>query len=161
MAATAFDAVAASLDYPMFVVTAAAGDERSGCLVGFTTQVSISPARFLACLSDKNHTYPVARHAGRLAVHLLPPDRSDLAHLFGEETGDDVDKFASCRWHAGPHGEPLLDDALTWFSGPIVERARFGDHVGFVIEPDAGEAAEVRGYISFAGVKDLDAGHDA
>jgi len=35
----------ASDDYPMYIVTAVAADsgERSGCLVGFTTQCSINP----------------------------------------------------------------------------------------------------------------------
>src|SRR5215208_7631728 len=37
----AFEAIVAQLDYPMFIVTAAAGEERGGCLVGFATQASI------------------------------------------------------------------------------------------------------------------------
>src|SRR4051794_41781759 len=47
------------LDYPMFIVTVAAGGERAGCLVGFATQCSINPPRFLVCLSDKNRTFRV------------------------------------------------------------------------------------------------------
>ena len=49
------------LDYPMFVVTTRAGDEPAGCLVGFASQVSIRPPRFLVGLSKRNHTYRVAR----------------------------------------------------------------------------------------------------
>ena len=45
------------LDYPMFVITVAAGGERSGCLIGFATQAGVDPARFIVCLSDKNHTH--------------------------------------------------------------------------------------------------------
>ena len=37
------------LDYSMLVVTAAANDERAGCLIGFASQVSIHPPRFLVC----------------------------------------------------------------------------------------------------------------
>lgn len=37
------EALTAALDYPMFVVTVAAGGERAGCLVGFATQCSIDP----------------------------------------------------------------------------------------------------------------------
>ncbi len=40
-------ALVTEIDYPMFIVTAAAGGRRAGCLVGFTTQCSIHPPRFL------------------------------------------------------------------------------------------------------------------
>lgn len=37
----------AELDYPMLIVTTRSGGELDGCLVGFSTQCSIDPARFL------------------------------------------------------------------------------------------------------------------
>ena len=55
-----FQEMVAGLDIPMFVVTAASGGERSGCLVGFSTQTSIDPPRFLVCISRANHTFGVA-----------------------------------------------------------------------------------------------------
>src|SRR5205814_612337 len=58
----------------MLIVTAAAGDERDACLVGFSTQTSIHPSRFLACLSRKNRTYRIACAAEHLAVHVVPAD---------------------------------------------------------------------------------------
>lgn len=157
-----FDEITGLLDYPMFVVTTATKYQRAGCLVGFATQASIDPARFLVCISDKNHTYRVAREAPRLAVHVLAADDRALAELFGTETGDDADKFSGCAWRAGPDGVPVLNDARAWFSGRVVERIAFGDHVGFLIEPDAGElgAGEKR-LLTFQAVKDLDPGHDA
>ena len=63
-----------ALDYPMFIVTVAAGDERAGCLVGFATQCSIDPPRFLVCISDKNRTFRVARDADTMVVHLVPEE---------------------------------------------------------------------------------------
>src|SRR5262249_26595638 len=42
-ASAAFHAIVDGLEYPMIVVTAADGDERSGCLVGFHSQASIDP----------------------------------------------------------------------------------------------------------------------
>ncbi|HSO96046.1 MAG TPA: oxidoreductase, partial [Acidimicrobiia bacterium] len=47
---TPFEALVAELGYPMYVVTAASGGDVDGCLVGFATQCSISPPRFVACL---------------------------------------------------------------------------------------------------------------
>jgi flavin reductase (DIM6/NTAB) family NADH-FMN oxidoreductase RutF len=48
----AFEKLVSLLDYPMFVVTTRAGDESAGCLVGFATQVSIRPPRFIVGLSN-------------------------------------------------------------------------------------------------------------
>src|SRR5688500_14317880 len=111
---------AGELDYPMFIVTAAAGGERSGCLIGFATQASIDPARFMICLSDKNRTYRVAQGTDVLGVHVVPADRDDLAELFGSLTGDEVDKFERCDWHDGPEGVPIVDGCPNWFAGRVL-----------------------------------------
>ena len=105
----AFNAIVGNLEYPMFIVTARAGDERLGCLVGFTTQTSIDPPRFAVGLSSENRTYRRGRDSAALAVHGVPADAEDLAELFGCETADEVDKFARCAWHDGPEGLPILD----------------------------------------------------
>ena len=162
-AGDAFSSIVAGLDYPMLVVTVASPAGRSGCLVGFSTQSSIDPPRFLICLSDKNHTYRVANAgATRLAVHLLGAGQEELAKLFGEETGDDVDKFARCGWQEGPDGVPVLDDAAAWFSGPILERHRTGDHVAYLIEIDAAEHRDRSAtYLDFQAVRDMEPGHEA
>jgi flavin reductase (DIM6/NTAB) family NADH-FMN oxidoreductase RutF len=124
-------------DAPMYIVTVTNGRERAGCLIGFATQASISPGRFLACLSVKNHTYRVAQDAERLAVHAVPADREDLAELFGGQTGDEADKFARCRWTAAADGTPMLDDCPARFVGDILERLDLGDHTGFLLAPVA------------------------
>ena len=158
----AFGDVVGLLNYPMYVVTTAAGGELSGCLVGFATQASIDPPRFLVGISEKNHTYRVARSAERLVVHVLTTDRLDLAELFGERTGDKVDKFSRCEWRPGPGGVPVLDGAAAWFGGPIIDIHPLGDHVGFLIEPDSGEVRDPDARpVMFRDVDDLPAGHPA
>jgi len=157
-----FDDVADLLDYPMVVVTTRGNGESSGCLAGFTTQVSIDPPRFLVGLSDKNHTHRVALDASRLVVHLLGADSRALARLFGEETGDETDKFAHCDWTPGVDGLPVLDEAAAWFSGPVYARHPVGDHTAFLIDVDM---AEVRRrparLLQLSDVKDFDPGHEA
>ncbi|MDT5235844.1 MAG: hypothetical protein QOF47_1831 [Mycobacterium sp.] len=158
----AFEKLVSLLDYPMFVVTTRVGDESAGCLVGFASQVSIRPSRFLVGLSKRNHTYRVAQRAGHLAVHLVPRQHCELARLFGSETGDRTDKFARCAWHSGPHGLPVLEDAAGWFVGEVRNRYDVGDHVGFLLEPVAGDAPDkFEQLVTFSDVRDLDPGHDA
>lgn len=127
------------LDCPLYVVTADAAGERAGCLVGFGSQCSIRPPRFVVWLSKANRTYRVAAHADRLAVHLLRHDQDHLARLFGGETGDSTDKFARTAWHPGPGGAPVLDEAPAWFVGRVKKHLDGGDHVGFLLAPEAAQ----------------------
>jgi flavin reductase (DIM6/NTAB) family NADH-FMN oxidoreductase RutF len=161
-AAAAFEALVGSLDYPMFIATTAAAGERAGCLVGFATQCSIEPARFLVCISDKNRTHRVIeRGAEALALHVVPEDASDLVELFGGETGDEHDKFDRCDWREGPHGVPVLERCRSWFAGRIVDRIQLGDHVGRVLEPIEGQADEHVAAFPFSRAQRVEPGHEA
>ena len=155
-----FDDLLSELDYPMFIVTAAAGGEPSGCLVGFATQASIGPGRFLVCLSDKNHTFGVAARATHLGVHFVPADREDLAELFGGQTGDEVDKFARTEWHEGPEGVPIVDGCANRFVGRILDRFAFGDHVGHLLEPVAVEYGTQGAEFTFHRAQHIEPGHE-
>ena len=156
-----FNALMGELDYPMFIVTAARGAERAGCLVGFATQCSIHPPRFLACISKLNHTYRLAREAKLLAVHFVPAEAEPLAELFGGQTGDQVDKFERCQWRPGPDGVPLLDACENRFVGTVVARLDAGDHVGFVLEPLVAEHSGEDRPFTFHRAKRIQAGHPA
>ena len=158
----AFEELVSLLDYPIFVVTTRAGDESAGCLVGFASQVSIRPPRFLVGLSKLNHTYRVAKGASHLAVHMMERRHCEVVRLFGSETGDSTDKFAHCAWHSGPHGLPVLDDAAGWFAGRVLSHYDVGDHVGFLLEPVGGTAPDkFEQLVTFSDVRDLDPGHEA
>lgn len=160
-----FATLAATLDYPLFVVTTTDGSEQAGCLIGFGTQCSIDPPRFMAFLSEKNRTHRVAQRAELLVVHPLDEGQKDLAELFGGETGDEVDKFAQVGWRPGPGGVPVLDDCPRWFAGRIRERIPVGDHVGYLLDiveadvdkaeldPDADE-------LTFQEARTIDPGHE-
>ena len=150
-----------ALDYPMFIVTVAGRDDRAGCLVGFASQCSIDPPRFMVWLSDKNRTFRLAREARVMVVHLVPSDAWELAELFGSRTGDEADKFERCRWAAGPEATPVLADCTSWFAARILETVPCGDHWGFLLEPfDAAGGSEERP-LKFQSAKELEPGHEA
>ncbi|MET9962460.1 flavin reductase family protein [Streptomyces sp. NPDC006326] len=147
----------------MYVVTAAAGGERSGCLVGFASQCSIRPPRFMVWLSTANHTFGVARRASYLTVHLLRSDQLALAELFGGETGDRVDKFDRVAWRPGAEGSPVLTDACAWFTGRVESCLEGGDHVGFLLSPteESAPLPERPELLRFRDVRHLEPGHPA
>ena len=156
-----FQRFVGGLDYPLFVITAAAGTERDGCIVGFTTQCSVHPPLFIVCLSDKNRTWRIAQRADALGVHVVPSERRDLAELFGGETADERDKLAEVDWAEGPGGAPLIAELATRFAGRIVARHDYGgDHTAFVLEPVAAEAPERPDELSFQEAKDIEPGHE-
>jgi flavin reductase (DIM6/NTAB) family NADH-FMN oxidoreductase RutF len=133
---TAFTAIVTGLDAPLIVVTAAMGEERAGCLVGFHTQSSIQPQRYSVWLSKANHTYRVASRATHLGIHFLTHADLALAERFGTLSGDTTDKFAGLPTERGKHEVPVLLDC----PNRLVVRCTTllddgGDHVCVVTEP--------------------------
>lgn len=160
--AAAMEAFSSRTDYPLMVVTVAAdADERSGCIAGFVTQCSIVPPRFLVCISKVNHTFAVAQGCRSMALHLLGRDQVALASLFGEQTGDSVDKFVHCRWSRGRTGAPVLENCAAWLEGGVLDRFEVGDHVAFLMHPVAGGAGTEEGLLTYRSAPDLDPGHPA
>jgi flavin reductase (DIM6/NTAB) family NADH-FMN oxidoreductase RutF len=157
-----FHTLVAEIDYPMFIATTVAGDERSGCLVGFAAQGSIDPRRLVVMLSKANRTYRVASRADQLVVHFLHEGNRGLALLFGEETGDDVDKFTRCEWsHVEGVGPPVLVGTRGFVAGPILDRMDAGDHVAHLIDVAVARVDRPGRPLTFQMVKDFVAGHPA
>ena len=147
-------------DPSMVVVTAAADGDADGCLVGFHSQVSIDPERYVVWISTANHTYEVAARTDVLAVHLLGADDHGVAELFGGLTADDADKLERCGWEPGPAGVPLLDKAPARLVGRVVDvQVGVGDHVGFVLEPIEVQTTEDEGSLRYSDVTDIEPGH--
>jgi flavin reductase (DIM6/NTAB) family NADH-FMN oxidoreductase RutF len=155
------DAFFAGLNYTMLVVTCRAGDQRAGCLIGFSTQTSIDPPRFLVCLSRNNVTTKVAAQAQYLGVHQLGREDLDLARLFGEHTAEDEDKFAQCAWTDGPHGVPILERAPAWLVGRVLSIGDGGDHAEFLLAPVATRRRVFARPLTLTDLPHLEPGHEA
>jgi flavin reductase (DIM6/NTAB) family NADH-FMN oxidoreductase RutF len=157
---TPFERIVESLDYPLFVVSAAADHDVAACLIGFATQCSIEPARFQICLSKSNRTYEVAKHAETVVVHRIRRDQEALAeHFGGTSAKDDPDKLADWPWTPGPGGAPIIDDC-DWFAGRVLDRFDTGDHVAFVLAPYGGRCREGE-QLGYQEASDIDAGQPA
>ena len=150
------------VDYPFYVVTARSPDaDMSGCLAGFVTQCSIDPPNFLVCISKRNHTLPVAERATGIGLHLLGEDQVDLARLFGEQTGDLVDKFADVDWRLGSTGAPLLVESAVCLEGQVLGHFSVGDHEAFLLRGVRSVAGGHDGLLTYRGTPPLEPGHPA
>jgi flavin reductase (DIM6/NTAB) family NADH-FMN oxidoreductase RutF len=127
------EALVQATDYPLYVVTAGSEAEPSGCLAGFVTQASMEPVRFIVCVSKINHTFGIAAGSTGLGLHLLGADQTETASLFGEQTGDLIDKFARVQWSPGSTGVPILYECAAWVEGRVIDRMDGGDHEAFLI----------------------------
>lgn len=158
----AFHRLVAGIDYPMFIVTVASAEDRDGCLVGFLTQASIRPPRLMVMLSKANRTYRVAQGASQLVVHFLHAGNRGLSELFGEQTGDSIDKFSRCQWQAVTGIDvPVLRGTRGWVAGSILDRVDCGDHVGHLIDVVGARIDEPGPQLAFQAVKDMKPGHPA
>jgi flavin reductase (DIM6/NTAB) family NADH-FMN oxidoreductase RutF len=146
-------------EYPLYVVTASAGAEKAGCLAGFVTQSSINPIQFVVCISKINHTYRIAEQSEGLAVHLLGADQQGVASLFGEVTGDDIDKFDGISWTRGVTLAPRLVDCAAWIEGPIIDRMSGGDHEAFLIAVTSAGAGDRKGHFMLSDAGHFEPGH--
>lgn len=164
MSSDPFDDIMASLNAPLVIVTAAFGDERAGCMVGFHTQSSIEVRRYCMWISKANHTYRVAVRSTHLAVHFLSTSDAhrSLATLFGSRTGDRVDKFSRCASSTEGHGIPILGDCPNHM---VVRRTALldegGDHVCVVAEPVVVECVGPFTPLRLSDVEELAPGHEA
>jgi len=156
-----FHTLLANVDYPMFVVTAAAHGSRAGCLVGFVTQCSMDPPRLLVLLSKINRTYRLSLETDILVVHFLHESNYDLAVLFGEKTGDEVDKFTACQWQEGPQRTPVLRGTRGWVAGSILARLDAGDHVAHLLKVNTAMTDVPGPPLAFQSVREIEPGHPA
>jgi flavin reductase (DIM6/NTAB) family NADH-FMN oxidoreductase RutF len=162
MTSNAFDTIMSGLDSPLIVVTAAAGRERAGCLVGFHGQSSITPSRYAVWLSKANHTYRIALRSTHLGLHFLTSHDLGLAELFGTQTGDSTDKFAGLRSEPGAGAVPVLRQC----PNRIVARRTVmldegGDHACFISEPVEMLAGEAFEPFRLSQAAHLSPGHDS
>ena len=91
----------------------------------------------------------------------MPAHATELAELFGGETGDEVDKFGRCAWRPGPGGTPLLDGCPNRFVGRVLDRMDGGDHDAFLLEPVLAERGTDSDEFRFHRAKRIEPGHEA
>jgi flavin reductase (DIM6/NTAB) family NADH-FMN oxidoreductase RutF len=158
---SAFHDLVSGMDYPMFLVTAQAGAEMAGCLVGFVTQASIAPPRLLVMLSKANHTFRVAAASSMLGIHFLSADNRELARIFGELTGDDTDKFIGLDFFSGRGGTPVVRGTRGWIIGSVTSTSDCGDHVAYLVDVVEAGLDTPGPQLGFAQVRHFHPGHPA
>ncbi|MBO9556467.1 flavin reductase family protein [Cellulomonas sp.] len=103
------------------------GVERPGRLVGFTAtsviSVSAEPPLLAFSLASTSSSWPAVSRARTLAISFLSGSQDDVSARFATQG---IDRFAAGGWTALDTGEPVIDGAVSWVRGRVVQRTPVG-----------------------------------
>jgi flavin reductase (DIM6/NTAB) family NADH-FMN oxidoreductase RutF len=124
-----------AINYGLYVVTAAQGDQIAGATINWLTQASFAPPLVVAGLKDDSHTRALAESSGSFAVNVLAEDQLEIGSAFFRPATQDGELLNGYRFERGPiTGAPLLEDVPYWFEARVLETVARGDHTIFVAE---------------------------
>jgi flavin reductase (DIM6/NTAB) family NADH-FMN oxidoreductase RutF len=136
MDGTAASTLIAWLDREIWLVTAQAGQRRSGLIatsVSATSHVSELP-RMLVGINHQHYTHDLVEASGALALHLLSEQNLEWVWRFGLQSGRDRDKFAGLTVQSAVTGSPILEGAVGWLDCRVEARLETGDRTFFLVE---------------------------
>jgi len=102
--------------------------EHEGRPVGFTAtsviSVSAAPPLLAFSLASTSSSWPAVSAARTVTVSFLADHQHDVSARFATSG---IDRFADGGWSRLASGEPVVDGALSWVRGRIVQRTPVGD----------------------------------
>jgi flavin reductase (DIM6/NTAB) family NADH-FMN oxidoreductase RutF len=140
-----FSGIFERLDRELWVVTASAGERRSGLVATYVARVSLVPElpRVTVALAKHHFTHELIEASGALAMHLVGEDQIEWVWRFGIRSGREVDKLHGLATSTGASGSPILSAAPAWLDCRVEARMDTGDRTVYLAEVlDAGVREE-------------------
>jgi flavin reductase (DIM6/NTAB) family NADH-FMN oxidoreductase RutF/DNA-binding GntR family transcriptional regulator len=113
------------------VITVTHDDKPHGTTASAVSSLSLEPPMVLICMNKASSTGQAISSARAFAINILNEEQSALAQRFATKVPD---KFAGTPVTTGPHGQPLLSDALATIECEVVEDVSGGTHTVFLGE---------------------------
>lgn len=129
------------MTYGLYIVTAAYGTVKGGCIVNTVTQVTAEPPKVAVSVSKQNYTSWLIGQSGFFTATALTQDAGmDLIGAFGFRSGRDENKFNGFPTAYDQNGVPYVTShAAAVFSCKVEQQVDLGTHWMFI-----GEATEAR-----------------
>jgi len=102
-----------------------------GMTVGSFCSLSLSPPLVLACIGNDATIASAMRGATQFGISALADDQEALSRRFADT---EARGFDGVRYHRGPNGLALFDDAAAYLECRITARHPGGDHTMVVGE---------------------------
>lgn len=123
------------------VVTFADGERPIGFTATSVISVSAEPPLLAFSIAGTSSSWPVLAVAPSVVINFLTAEQVDVSVRFA--TGG-IDRFAGADWQRLPTGEPVLDGALSWVRGEVVQRTSVGaSHLVVVRAVDSSQGPQV------------------
>lgn len=101
--------------------------DHDGAPVGFSAtsviSVSATPPLLVFSIAAGSSSWPALSRAATVAVSFLADDQDDVSARFATSG---IDRFAAGGWTALVTGEPVIDGAVAWVRGRVVDRTAVG-----------------------------------
>ena len=115
------------------IVTAGAGAARAGFTVTSVTSLTLEPPCLLVCVNRSVSALPTLQREGRFCINILADRHRALAIRFSGVTGvRGTERFDDGDWDLGPHGTPVLADALAAVECDIDDVVERHSHLIFI-----------------------------
>jgi flavin reductase (DIM6/NTAB) family NADH-FMN oxidoreductase RutF len=136
MSLDAFCDIFDELDREVWLITARAGDRRSGLIASYVSRASLVPAlpRVTVGLAKHHFTHELIQASKAFCMHLIDEDHIDWVWRFGIRSGRDVDKLEGLKTHDSASGLPILKEAIAWLECRVEAELDTGDRTIFLAE---------------------------
>ena len=141
------------------VITAGAGEARTGLTVTSAISLSLDPPTMLVCVNRDASAWPVIQRERHYCVNILDSRHQDLADRFAGRNGvNGAARYEGARWRQFATGAWGLEDALAVVDcavEEIIERHSHGIIIGAVksVHLGGGSEALVYGHGSYRALK--------
>jgi flavin reductase (DIM6/NTAB) family NADH-FMN oxidoreductase RutF len=123
------------LNYGLYVLTAADGDDLAAGTVTWLSQASFEPVLVMAGIRRDGHVHAVVDQSGAFAVNIVGADQRHIASAFFRPARLEYGLINGFAFERAPTtGAPLLTDLPAWFEARVTDAVRRGDHTIFVAE---------------------------
>jgi len=127
------DAALRLVDREIWIITAAAGQRRSGLVASFVMPASIDPQQpvLMTGLAANHYTTELVQASGAFAAHLIGRDQVELVWKFALASGRTKDKLAGLVLKPSQTGAPVIDDCLAWFECSVTDQRQSAGRIFF------------------------------
>ncbi|MCC6982914.1 MAG: flavin reductase family protein [Bauldia sp.] len=144
--AESFRAAMRSVAGGVTVITAGAGDDRSGLTATSVVSVCLEPPTVLVCVNRSSSTWPLIQRYRHFGVNVLASHHEHVANQFAGRDGiKGPDRYANADWLSLSTGALILADAIIGIDCEVDESIDRATHsiilgrVKAVHAPDGGD----------------------
>jgi flavin reductase (DIM6/NTAB) family NADH-FMN oxidoreductase RutF len=124
-----------AINYGLFILTAADGDELGAGGVNWLSQASFAPPLVMVAVRADSNTHALIERAHAFAINVLAEDQLEIAKAFFGTSTIEGDLVNGYQFERGAHtGAPLILDLPYWFETRVTDTVKRGDHTIFVGE---------------------------